>query len=389
MPYSNTITALDLSSSVGDVRITAGYAFDVVGGNNPGEQKQSEVTLDVTAAAFLSQANPVTFSYAGNLAPQPSPAWFIAIWLQEIPRVASDTGWLFRSGGFTTEPPTDPLEVILAAEEAIGNSDLAAAVTLPATSGTTTVTGLTLAIGGTDIALTATGTDTRLPAGDTFTYTATLTLVASDSVLDPGEPFDVVVKNPSLGFTAGTGQGLVTAILSVLAGLIASNIGPKVKATIKGKINAAVLTQVATKLNRGVPSSMPAGVVLSVRNIRSTTKTDPAGATEPALGVLAVLAAFGGVLSKFPALSSGSKCFVATAAVGPDAPEVALLQSWRDNWLRPRRGGARLIAAYERVSPPLARRVARSATRRALARTFVVKPAARFARACLRRGARP
>jgi len=105
MPYSNTITALDLSGGVGDVRITAGYAFDVVGGNHPGEQKQDEVTLDVTASAFLSQAAPVTFSYAGNLAPQPSPAWFIAMWLQEIPRIARDTGWLFRSGGFTTEPP--------------------------------------------------------------------------------------------------------------------------------------------------------------------------------------------------------------------------------------------------------------------------------------------
>jgi hypothetical protein len=113
MPYSTTITCLDLSSGVADVRVTAGYAFNVVTGPDPGEQTQSEVTLDITSNDF-SSTNPITFSYAGSLAPQPRASWFIALWIQEIPRIVDDTGWLFRSGGFTTEPPSDPIEIILA-----------------------------------------------------------------------------------------------------------------------------------------------------------------------------------------------------------------------------------------------------------------------------------
>jgi hypothetical protein len=165
MPYSVNITALDLSGGVPDVRITAGYTWTEVGGPQAVERRQDEATLDVMSNVFLSQTTPVTFSYAGDLAPPPSPNWFISLWIQEIPRIASGTGWLFRSGRFTTEPPTDPIEVILAPEELIGAAELAGAIgTLPMTSGSTTITGLTLAVAGADVALTATGTDTGLPA---------------------------------------------------------------------------------------------------------------------------------------------------------------------------------------------------------------------------------
>src|SRR5437016_628890 len=116
MSYTNTITGLDLSSSLAEVRVSAGYTWMVLGGN---EQKQEEVTpLDIPSNMF-SDLN--TFSYARNLIPTPSPAWFVALWVQEIPRIPSDTGWLFRSGAFTTEPPTDsPLEIIVAQERMIG-----------------------------------------------------------------------------------------------------------------------------------------------------------------------------------------------------------------------------------------------------------------------------
>jgi hypothetical protein len=145
-----------------------------------------------------------------------------------------------------------------------------------------------------------------------------------------------------------------------------------------------VLSSVATRLNRGVPTSMPPGVVLSIRNVRATTRTAPGGGTESVIGVLAALGAYGGVLNKFPALTSGGGgCFVATAAVGPGAPEVVVLREWRDAWLRSRRGGTTLIRAYERLSPPLARFIAQSDRRRALTRQLVVAPAVRLARRLL------
>jgi hypothetical protein len=382
MPYSVNITALDLSGGVPDVRITAGYTWTEVGGPQAVERRQDEVTLDVMSNVFLSQTTPVTFSYAGDLAPPPSPNWFIALWIQEIPRIASGTGWLFRSGRFTTEPPTDPIEVILAPEELIGAAELAGAIgTLPMTSGSTTITGLTLAVAGADVALTATGTDTGLPAGVTFTYSATLVLIPNDSLRAVDEPFDIRLDNPSLTFTAAPGTGLATALLNAVSGLIYNEVAPRVKATVKGLVNTGVLSTVATRLNRGVPATMPAGVVLSIRGVRATTR-----GTESVIGVRGALAAFGGVLNKLPALSGGAgRCFIASAALHPEAQEVQVLRLWRDERLLIRPGGARLIGAYERISAPLAVFIARSDRRRALVRRLVVAPAARVARWSLRK----
>jgi hypothetical protein len=60
---------------------------------------------------------------------------------------------------------------------------------------------------------------------------------------------------------------------------------------------------------------LPPGVVLSIRNIRAVS--NPADSL-PAIGILAALGAFGGVLNKFPALttSGSSTCFVVTASAG-------------------------------------------------------------------------
>jgi hypothetical protein len=153
-----------------------------------------------------------------------------------------------------------------------------------------------------------------------------------------------------------------------------------VRATVKDAVNAGVLSQVATRLNRGVPSSMPPGVVLSIRSVRSTTRPTAAGGTESVIGVRAALGAFGGVLNRFPATSGGGRtCFVASAALGPSAAEVIVLRRWRDERLLPLPGGAAAVALYERISPPLARAIARSERRRALVRRLVVVPAARLA----------
>jgi hypothetical protein len=376
MPYSTTISALDLSGGVPNVRVIAGYAFNVVGGANPGERRQDEVTLDLTPAAFLSTSTPPTFAYAGNLAPPPSPTWSIALWIQEIPRIPIEAGWLFRSGPFTTEPPAAPIEVILAPESFIGAAELAGATgAVPVTTGSTTITAITTIVTGSDIALTATGTDTGLPAGVTFTYMATLTLIPNAQVMVTDRPLDIRLSNATLGFTAGVGTGLSTALLNAISGIILGEIQPRIFTTLRGRINTSVLSTVATRLNRGVPSTMPPGVVRSIRNIRGTTRP-LGGGTEGVIGVLAALGAFGGVLNRFPPLTTGSGCFIATAAMGVDAPEVEVLRDWRDASLRSSAFGRAAIRVYERLSPPLARVVGRRRRLRSMVRGLVVRPAA-------------
>ncbi|MCI0460026.1 MAG: hypothetical protein L0Z62_23995, partial [Gemmataceae bacterium] len=203
-----------------------------------------------------------------------------------------------------------------------------------------------------------------------------LTLIPNGSIGDT-DPFEVRLTNAGLTFTAGVGTGLSTALLNLISGIILGEVGTRLKTTIKGRLNAGILSSVATQINRGVPASWPAGVVLSIRRIRATTRP-VAGGTEAVIGVFASLGAFGGVRNKFPALagSGTGTCFIATAACGPDAPEVVALRAWRDGWLRRRRGGGALIAAYERFSPFLARLMARSAVLRTIVRRVVVRPAA-------------
>jgi hypothetical protein len=387
VPYSTTISAVDFSGGVTDVRVEAGYTWTEVGGPAARERKQAQATLDIPAATFVDQTAPATLSYAGNFVPTPSPAWFVAVWIQEIRRIPGGAGWLFRSGRFETEPPAEPIEVILAPEELVGNAELASAVgTLPITSGATTITALTLTVAGADVRITAAGTDTRLPAGATFTFTATLVLVPNGSLEDLDSPFDIAILTPSLSFTPGgaaTAGGV--AWLNVLSGVIYNDVAPRVKATIKSRLNSSVLSQVATRLGRGTPPSLPSGVVLSIRGVRATSRSTPTGPV-PVIGVLAALAAFGGVLNKFPAVSGGGggrPCFIATAASTPHAPDVQVLTTWRDVWLRQRRAGAHFVTAYERVSPALARFIARSDLRRTLARTLIVTPAAWLARRLL------
>ena len=77
-------------------------------------------------------------------------------------------------------------------------------------------------------------------------------------------------------------------------------------------------------------------------------------------------------------IQNGDPCFVATAATGPDAPEVVVLRGFRDETLVHYGIGRALVACYGHVGPPLARFIARGKLRRAAAATLV-RIAARLA----------
>lgn len=75
------------------------------------------------------------------------------------------------------------------------------------------------------------------------------------------------------------------------------------------------------------------------------------------------------------AAKAGTQCFLATAAFGSEkSPQVVRLREFRDRVLRRSTCGRLVVRAYEAVSPPLARWVARSALARALVRALIVRP---------------
>lgn len=65
-------------------------------------------------------------------------------------------------------------------------------------------------------------------------------------------------------------------------------------------------------------------------------------------------------------------CFIATAAYGSIMePQVKILRSFRDQYLQPNFLGKIFIKAYYKMSPPMARWIAASETRRSIARFFL------------------
>ena len=262
------------------------------------------------------------------------------------------------------------------------------------TSGGTTLTGLTLMVAGADIALTADGTDTRLPANVSFHYTATLTLIPDETLQPLDEPFEIGLSNPSLTFVAGPGGGFMTAILNAVAGIINNSVGPTVKATVKGVVNTGVMSSVASRLNRECPAPCRKAWSSSIRRV-VRTDTTASGRRRNRAGDPRLRSAWSvrRRAQQVPPLATGGgggtgRCFIATAALPPAAVELEILRTWRDDVLRPRRSGRRFIAVYERVSPPLARVIARSALLRAVVRSTVVVPCARLARRSLERADR-
>ncbi len=90
------------------------------------------------------------------------------------------------------------------------------------------------------------------------------------------------------------------------------------------------------------------------------------------------------VEQRYATASGGRPCFIATAACGhADAPDVAALRRFRDRVLEPSRTGRLVMAAYDRLSPPLARFITPRERWRGAVRGLVVRPLATLARRAL------
>jgi hypothetical protein len=69
-------------------------------------------------------------------------------------------------------------------------------------------------------------------------------------------------------------------------------------------------------------------------------------------------------------------CFVATATMGEDHPDVEVLRAFRDRVMLPMRAGRAVIRFYRIVGPTLARWISASRSLRVVAHVLIVKPAA-------------
>jgi hypothetical protein len=81
-----------------------------------------------------------------------------------------------------------------------------------------------------------------------------------------------------------------------------------------------------------------------------------------------------------PAPSGSSGCFVATAACGPESPEVLWLRLYRDDILLQSMVGSLFVRLYYLLSPPVAAVITAIPTLRRLVRYSVVAPLAAYAR---------
>jgi hypothetical protein len=77
----------------------------------------------------------------------------------------------------------------------------------------------------------------------------------------------------------------------------------------------------------------------------------------------------------FAPQKAGGRCFIATACYGDcDHPDVVVLRGFRDRSLLPNGMGRALVAAYYRLSPPLAAVLARHKRLRDVIRWTLVRP---------------
>jgi len=297
-------------------------------------------------------------------------------------------GPIFRSGRLQTLPAGAPgnrdalVSVILIGQQRFPIADINAMIptpiTLPDGNVVTTAT-VSSAPPSRTLTLVATG-----PRGTgTFTYTLNFTIDPSDDQYDLASVLTTnAVGRGSIVFTAGPGGGLEAFISNLFVGLFEAKITMGVMVEIiKILNNLAAAEGAKAAAAAGASGGLPANVVLGVRSVDVASNGDIV--MSPAIG------SFGSIIDKFVNASppGGSRCFVATAALGSDAIEVATLRAFRDDLLLPTRAGRIIVAVYERLSPPFAALIARSLTLRAIARKLVIYPAYLIAKRSLARRA--
>ena len=386
MPYATTVTVFDTeggTSPTVDITARVWMLWYVAGtgtgtGNMHLEQglAQGLSRKDGSTELPMSFPGPTDFSSASRS---------IGISIQDTNRVANNTGWLFRSGEFpTTLPapfPTAPTGIeVVTASRSFTSADLAGMLpALPITvdAGTTTIImGVTITPATDGLDLVVTGSTMATGALMTITVTGHLSLAPATDVRRPDTAIIVGLSNAAITFGPGpaAGNAIIAAVLNAVSGGILNDIAPALRVMIEQMLNTEIAKTVGRAFSGG---TLPAGVILSMRSIRVTNTG--------ALEVRGALGAYGGVLNKLPPITiggggSGRPCFIATAALGADAPEVVLLRDFRDTVLRTTLPGRALVRLYEFVSPPLAARIAGRPAARRLARAVVVRPAARLAR---------
>jgi hypothetical protein len=283
---------------------------------------------------------------------------------------------LFRSGRFDrmSASPSEPLEIVMFSAVQITREELLKGlpsvpvefhervVNLPGISVTVfaTVTAITATLEGDEtVAISLEGT---LRPGRTaplvgFAFTAKLAISGSGDEVKPEDVISVVVVPGSEHLTfAGTGSvasELEQAMLNLLSGLILETVSPGLLAQIHQKVNKQAIEQAAQAAGGGhtTPATLPAGVVLSVRQVL----IHPAGAVNEGIEIFASLGAFGGVLSKFPqGTSSGgtsSNCALSSMAALPSAQvDLARLRGVRERLLGGEQTERELVHAYYRHS---------------------------------------
>ena len=387
MPYTTNLTLLDTEggpSITADVTARVWMVWFVAGtGAGTGNQQQEQGLSTGPVKKDLSASLQISFPGSTNFA---DASRDVALSIQDSNRVANDTGWLFRSGGFPADLPLEPIEIITASRTFPSTEVATMLPPLPFTvdAGTTTViTAMTttLASGGIDFVATGTTRATGIMVG--FTYTGRLLLSPSSDVRTVAtEAINVGVSNPAIVFAPGPSMlsAVEAAILNSLRVFAMREFQPRIRQTLEDRVNAAIVAQVGRALTAG--GSLPPGVILSIRSINITA--DPGGT----LIVRGALGAFGGVISKLPPVnvpSGGSgPCFVATAVHGAGSSEVQLLRSFRDDLLVRYSAGRTLVALYELVSPALANFISTRSNLRTIARVMIVTPSIWLAKLGLR-----
>jgi hypothetical protein len=367
MPYANSASVLVIGGLSQQPVVTARLkdVYTTVGGPSGPEQHEDE--FDSTT--FQSSTGQVAFSMVrgpGGLLPSRDVTLTMDI------ATGPQDGPIFRSGVFTTLPPTPPadpngfIDIVLDDMRTVTQATIDAG--LPATPFTATGTGgesvtitsltATVGSGSIDVSTSGTAVHPSAPAPQPFSYMVALSMVPETSARDLSST--LVVWAPAAGtltFTSGGGVAgaMQAAVLSLLAGFIERDLRSAVVTAVNTAVNAAAIAATATALGvatpAGSPPALPAGVILSFRRVVVGTIGGVTG-----IHVWAALGSFGSLRAKFPPAPSGGGRTCALALVALSVPSVDLMvfRDLRDQVLIRTSAGRLAVHVYYRASPRLA-----------------------------------